>query len=158
MKNVLRIVTFLVISVLFSACKGTPASISKRQQTAEQQMTLISQAIVSGNLDSVWIIARQSKDATYYVYSDEGLVFWSDNSLAINDISLKAFETWYEQQVDNALCLFRWAKVGDYRLLAVLPIKWQNFDKKILADSFSFRALEDNDATTSLWQSSRLRA
>lgn len=144
--------------MLLVACQKHTSLIS-RQQNAERQIERISQVIASHHLDSLRDITRQTEDIYFYIYHDDDLVFWSENSLTIRQVTHKAADEWFEQTVENAKGLFRWTEIEDYSLLTALPVEWEIKNKDILHDSFSFHALQDNEeSVTSLWDVSRLRA
>ena len=159
MKNVIQIVLFWGIISLFSACQPPASTLSVRQERAEQQLSLLAEAIRSGNMDSVWLISQDNPAASYYVYGQHRWVFWSDNSIALRPFEVSQTDKWIEVDFDNARCLCRWMVVEGYQILAVIPVEWHIHDFNSISDSFSFRALQESDSSpTSWWQASRLRA
>jgi len=76
------------------------------------------------SLDSVRRVAETNKDFLFFVFNQYQMVYWSDSWLSGKEISFRRGEQWYYQHFDNAHCLCRWKSAGNYRLLTVIPIKY----------------------------------
>ena len=76
------------------------------------------------SLDSVRHITEKHSEFLFFVFNQHQMVYWSDSWLSGKDVSFRRGEQWYYQHFDNAHCLCRWKSAGSYKLLTVIPIKY----------------------------------
>lgn len=84
----------------------------------------LAQALDSSNIDSIWKITEQEKDVLFYIYNRQGMVYWSQNWLAASHIYFSRYDTWEYNEFENAHAICRWSAAGLYKILMVIPIKY----------------------------------
>ncbi|MCQ2347099.1 MAG: HAMP domain-containing histidine kinase [Paludibacteraceae bacterium] len=117
--------------MLFTSCGGVEQQASRvcrtllqRQLYAEIQMDKVSQALLAHDVDSLWVLTQQNDGILYYVFGQDGLLYWSDNWLSADYVELFAYDKWQYVRFDNAHAVCRWKDVGAVNLLVVIPIKY----------------------------------
>ena len=123
-------ICFLPLVAFLFACNPQKRVATEMQQTlhqqivyAEKQTDKLIEYINHESIDSLQTLTRNSGNALFYVFDRRGMVFWSDNWLAAQEIRLLNYDQWYYQHFDNAHCVCHWRKVGQYNVLTVIPIK-----------------------------------
>ena len=138
--NIMRInwfkntTTLLVLLCLctFNACNTKKLDTKKIQQDVLQQENKankilhdISQILQSNNPDSVIGYAhRKETELPFYIFNQNELVFWNDNRIVIQQISLYTEGKWFYQKFENSHCICRWNQINQYKLLTIIPIKY----------------------------------
>ena len=84
----------------------------------------LAQALDENSIDSVWNITSQEKDVLFYIYNNQGMVYWSRNWLAATHIYFSRYDTWEYYQFQNAHAICRWSAAGLYKILTVIPVKY----------------------------------
>ena len=84
----------------------------------------LAQALDSNSIDSIWKITEQEKDVLFYIYNRQGMVYWSQNWLAASHIYFSRYDTWEYTEFENAHAICRWSAAGLYKILMVIPIKY----------------------------------
>ena len=84
----------------------------------------LAQALDSNSVDSIWKITEQEKDVLFYIYNRQGMVYWSQNWLAASHIYFSRYDTWEYYEFENAHAVCRWTAAGLYKILMVIPIKY----------------------------------
>jgi len=144
-KTVIHIVSLLLLTLLVVSCKS-----DLRHQTTALEKTLhqqerlamdvtneLSHALQGKSLDSVRIIARQHPQLLFYVFDRHGLVYWSDNWLSMQQFYINTFDRWELYYCENAQVLGRWTRAEDYRIFAVIPLKYNySFENQQLKNVF----------------------
>ncbi|MBR7154979.1 MAG: hypothetical protein IKD12_06740, partial [Paludibacteraceae bacterium] len=109
MQKVIRNILFVLVVLLFAACKSGDASsleqkrLAERQAQAEQQTAALCEALQhNASLDSIRLIAERNEDVLFYVFDARQMVYWSSNRLASDAIYLTAYDTWRDQTFSNA--------------------------------------------------------
>lgn len=136
MKKLLKIVGFVVsfgvLSVLFSACHSLSHDGSLVQQMLHRQQaevtTLLAQlqpVLETGQLDSLLHLSHLHPDIAFYVYDDRDLLFWSNNWLVANGLYRIRYDEWWLGRFDNAVGVGRWTKCGDYSVCTIIPLKFR---------------------------------
>lgn len=84
----------------------------------------LAQALDSNNIDTIWKITEQEQDVLFYIYNRQGMVYWSQNWLAASHIYFSRYDTWEYNEFENAHAICRWSAAGLYKILMVIPIKY----------------------------------
>ena len=153
MQKVIRNILFVLVVLLFAACKSGDASsleqkrLAERQAQAEQQTAALCEALQhNASLDSIRLIAERNEDVLFYVFDARQMVYWSSNRLASDAIYLTAYDTWRDQTFSNAQTKVRWTKAGIYNVLTVVPMAYTELQdytdiSTVASQTFSFRRL-----------------
>lgn len=139
MKKYFKIVLFLLLLLQVSCSQEH--RIRRLEQRAERELAALSSAIVTGNLDSIWLVARQSDDIHYLIFREGKPVFWSDNTLTSPMIVIPNYDRWYDYDFSNAMCRCRWTQIGDYKVETIIPVTWHVKEKESIEQSFSYHPL-----------------
>ena len=147
MKRWLKNIFFLALVVLLAACQSKEENrIEALKAEAERQSAVLCEALLhNASLDSIRAIA-EGKNALFYVFDAQQMVYWSSNRLASDDIYLFTYDTWRERAFRNAKGLVRWTKAGMYNVLTVIPIQYTELEDftdihTVASQTFSFREL-----------------
>lgn len=126
--------------------------LAARQESAQKRTAELCEALERGaSLDTIRMIAEADEDVLFYVFDTRKLVYWSSNRLSSEQVFLRSYDTWREQEFSNARVMTRWTKAGMYNVLTVLPESYtqlQDYTEvyTVAAQTFSFRQLlEKND-------------
>ncbi len=96
-----------------------------QQTLAEQQTTALAHYLQRGaDFDSVQVLTQSHDNLQFYIFDSRRLVYWSDNTLASDDVFLQAYDTWQYYRFRNAHAIGRWTKAGNYNILTLIPIKY----------------------------------
>ena len=149
MKKLFKILLFL--SLLLTVSCSKEQRIHRAERRAEAELKELQSALLSSNTDSVWLISRRSPDIHYFVFQDNQAVFWSDNSLTTNIMTIPKYDAWFEFDFSNAYCHCYWTWAGEYRVAAIIPTEWHITNARDgIAQSFSYQPLlQDMDKTKS---------
>jgi signal transduction histidine kinase len=138
----------LLMAALLAACNPTSEKrVAARQAAAEKRTAELCAALERGTtLDTIRMIAEQSDEVLFYVFDARKMVYWSSNRLAADEVFLRSYDTWREQDFANAHVLTRWTKAGMYNVLTVVPVSYtqlQDYTEiyTVAAQTFSFRQL-----------------
>ena len=136
------------MAALLAACNPTSEKrVAARQAAAEKRTAELCAALERGTtLDTIRMIAEQSDEVLFYVFDARKMVYWSSNRLAADEVFLRSYDTWREQDFANAHVLTRWTKAGMYNVLTVVPVSYtqlQDYTEiyTMAAQTFSFRQL-----------------
>lgn len=89
------------------------------------------------SLDSVRTVASQGEGVLFYVFDRKGLVFWSDNWLAAQHVTLTHYDVWDLYRFDNAYAVGRWTRADAHNIFTVIPIKYAyEFENQQLHNTF----------------------
>ena len=148
-----------VAAILFCCCGASGVNVSRFQNMLYGQMQEATEATarVCGMLerealDSLYMLVsdenRKTGNIVFYIFDGSGPVFWSDNSLSVNAISQSDYPKWYYRRFNNAHTICRVTPMGDYSVLAIIPIKYAfPFENEWLHNDFlpPFECGEDWD-------------
>ena len=136
------------MAALLAACNPTSEKrVAARQAAAEKRTAELCAALERGTtLDTIRMIAEQSDEVLFYVFDARKMVYWSSNRLAADEVFLRSYDAWREQDFANAHVLTRWTKAGMYNVLTVVPVSYtqlQDYTEiyTMAAQTFSFRQL-----------------
>ena len=136
MKKVFKIGIFLVFSMLISCSEEY--AVHRKERSAEQELDKLESAILTHNLDSVWLITRKSSDIHYIVFYEGKIVYWSNNSLTAPNIYAPRAGGWFDYDFSNARCRCLWRTIGDYEVEVIIPIEWHIKAREEISQSFSY--------------------
>lgn len=157
MKKVFKIGLFLLFAMLIS-CSGEQ-SLRHKERRAESELKQLESAILSNNIDSVWLITRESEDIHYLVFYEGEIVFWSNNTLTTPNIYAPRAGGWSDCDFSNARCRCLWRRIGVYEVEAIIPVEWDIKAQEEISQSFSYLPmLSDEASAESGFFSSRTRA
>ena len=97
--------------------------LNKKEALAAKTLIQLQQIIVHSSVDSLAHFPFAANDISYYVFENDELVFWSDNSLDITNISLPDSTDWHFVQLPNAQCVSRLLTFENIKILALIAIK-----------------------------------
>ncbi|MFZ4724832.1 MAG: sensor histidine kinase [Paludibacter sp.] len=97
--------------------------LNKKEALAAKTLIQLQQIIVHSYVDSLAHFPFAGNDISYYVFENDELVFWSDNSLDITNISLPDSTDWHFVQLPNAQCVSRLLTFENIKILALITIK-----------------------------------
>lgn len=126
----------LLFSTLLALCMTSCASPERqverfsKQLTARQAVALlytaeVERALQSESFDSVRVATQNTDGILFYIFSPEGMVYWSDNWLSGQGVMYPKYDRWFYYHFENAECVCRWTKSGDhYNILTIIPVKY----------------------------------
>ena len=145
MKKVVQILLFFLILAGVS-CTNQEQKTRKIELRAEKELQELSAAVLANNMDSVWLVSRQSSDIHYLIFYNGHVVFWSDNSLTSPNIYSPREGGWHDFDFSNTRCRVRWQKVGDFVVEAIIPLEWNIDAKEEIEESFSYQPLTSSSS------------
>lgn len=95
----------------------------EKQVQADNTLQSLKNILTHTSSDSLINYPFPKNDITYYVFENNKLSFWSDNNLAINNISLSDSTNWQYIQLPNAHCISRVLTIESKKIVAVVSIK-----------------------------------
>lgn len=96
-----------------------------QQETAEHETAKLAQYLQRGvDFDSVRTLAQSNTPIQFYIFDSRQLVYWSDNTLAANDVLLHSYDNWQYYRFQNAHAIGRWSQAGEYNILTLIPVKY----------------------------------
>lgn len=134
----------LLLVAAMVSCKSFDRDASRFQQTLIKQQELaltttysIAEALINQRFDSLHVYASQTPAIAYYVFSRTGMVYWSNNWLAADDVWMTGYNRWAVQRFSNAVAVSRWTKAGEWNILTVIPLKYDYpFENEQLKNEF----------------------
>ena len=139
MKKYFKILLFLLFLLPISCTQE--ARLHRLEQRAEKELVDLESAILSGNLDSIWLVTRKSDNIHYLIFREGKPVFWSDNSLTSPLVVIPSYDHWYDYDFSNAMCRCRWSQIGEYKVETIIPFEWHVQAKESIEQSFSYQPL-----------------
>ena len=140
-----------MLAVLLASCGSREQKrIAAQQESAQQRTAELCAALERGaSLDTIRMIAEVNDEVLFYVFDARKMVYWSSNRLTADEVFLRSYDTWREQDFANAHVMTRWTKAGIYNVLTVVPIVYtplQDYTEvyTVAAQTFSFRQLLEN--------------
>ncbi len=140
MKKVTQILFFLLL-LLTASCSRQEYKIHHKETRAEHELQDLRKAILSDNMDSIWVVTHHSSDIHYLIFFEGVVVYWSDNSLTTQDIYVPVYDKWHDFDFSNARCRVLWQKIGDYDVEAIIPLEWHINANEEISQSFSYQPL-----------------
>lgn len=133
-----------LLLLCFSGCRnvnsvgeGVQKTWLLQEREAMLQTEHLSEILEGNSFDSIWNLTQKDANIMFYVFNQRGMVYWSENWLAGQDVRLLVYDRWYYKKFDNAHCVCRWTRSGMYNILTVLPIKYAySLDNKDLRNDF----------------------
>lgn len=145
---------WLFLLLLLTACHPGH-DLLRTEKRAEKQLEQLKELVARLDEDGIRNLTLQEQEIYYFLFENRQLVYWSDKQLTTRDLRRFSYDKWEETAFDNARCMCRWTHVGNYEILAAIPIAWNTIDRDALEQSFSYQPLLNTDETW--WQSSRTR-
>lgn len=98
--------------------------INLKENTADHKIQEIKSILLHNTFDSLKQLTFKEKDLSFYVFSDNLPVFWSDNHIDYTyDIQQLPAENWQYKELNNAYCLIKNSEYEDYKIVAIIFIK-----------------------------------
>lgn len=95
----------------------------QKETIAEKTLEELKQIIIHSSVDSLIFLPIANNDISYYVFSNDALIFWSDNHLDISNISIKETSDWHFIQLPNAYCVSSQVSLDSIRIVALINVK-----------------------------------
>ena len=112
--------------------------LNSKEAEAESIVEELKNIIIHSSVDSLSQFTFTNNDISYYVFSKNQLLFWSDNSLEISKNILSVSSSWQFVQLPNAYCLSRTFKFESTRILALIKLKNNySYENDELVNSFA---------------------
>ena len=131
MKNRIFSILLPLLLLLLSACNSPERSVSHfqkqlnaRQATALRYCDEVERALCSNSFDSVRIATQNTDGILFYIFSREGMVYWSDNWLSGQGILYPKYDRWFYYRFENAETVCRRRESGEYKKHTIIPIKY----------------------------------
>ena len=100
------------------------SDLARQENHALELSEQLAQALDGNSIDSIWSITAKEKDVLFYIYNHQDMVYWSQNWLAASHIYFSRYDTWEYCEFQNAHAVCRWTAAGLYKILMVIPIKY----------------------------------
>ena len=147
MRKIRQYIAFvaLVAALVLQSCSWSEHRLQKRQQYAEKRTEALCEALEDhAPLDTIRAIAEKDEDVFFYIFDKQGMVYWSSNRLAADEVMLNRYDKWEDMSFSNAEASARWTKAGMYNVLTVLPTHYTELRQfndidSIASKTFSFR-------------------
>ena len=149
----------VLVGLCLSACRSHSSTTEERLAQADRQLTELEQCLQRTLLlDSIQPITTRTEGVYFYIFSDGEMVYWSDNRLNVDSVQRPVSDRWIETEFRNAKGWCRWHRMGNWGILAAVPVEWNKVDDQTLSQSFSYRPLmERKEAEQNRWTQARLR-
>ncbi len=109
-----------------------------KENEAESKVEELKNIIIHSSVDSLSHYTFENDAISYYVFSKNQLVFWSDNSVEISKNTVSKSSSWEYLQLPNAYCLSKSFKVESSTILAIIKLKNNHsYENDELENSFS---------------------
>ena len=144
MKNRVFSVILPILLLFLSACSSPERSVSRfqkqlnaRQATALRYCEDVVRALGSNSFDSVRVATQNTDGILFYIFSSEGMVYWSDNWLSGQGIMYPKYDRWFYYHFENAETVCRWRECGEYKILTIIPVKYAyTLENELLHNTF----------------------
>ncbi len=97
--------------------------LNSKENEADEHLKKIYDIIVHASVDSLNHIKFNESDISYYVFSKNEMIFWSDNNLKLNSNLFSKSSNWQLVQLPNAYCLSKTIFVDSTSILALIKLK-----------------------------------
>ncbi len=121
----------MFFALFLVACNDLEHSAARLQCELRQQedravvlSEQLAQMLDGNSIDSLRLITSNEPNILFYIYNRQGMVYWSDNWLAASHIYFSRYDTWEYCEFQNAHAICRWSAAGLYKILMVIPIKY----------------------------------
>ncbi len=112
--------------------------INKLENIAESTSEKLKNIIIHSSVDSLGKFNFEDNGIYYFVFNNNNLVFWSDNSVEINSSFMSRKSVWQPMQLPNAFGLIRTKRFDSYRILSFIKIKNNySYENEELVNSFT---------------------
>lgn len=139
-----KLIYLLCWLMLLTGCHSPEQDSRRLQQTLQKEQLramaltdLLSNGLHGNSFDSIRLITQDEPSILFYVFDRNGMVYWSDNWLAGDEVFIHKYDAWYYQRFSNAHCVCRWTYTAPYNILTVIPIRYAYpFENKQLRNSY----------------------
>jgi len=114
-----------------SACQDMEHSVARfqKQLDGREKLALVHtdnlvKAIESQSFDSIRAVTRETDGILFYVFDQNGMVYWSDNWLSGQGVMYPKYDKWFFYHFENAECVCRWTLAGGFNVLTIIPLKY----------------------------------
>ncbi|MCQ2341696.1 MAG: ATP-binding protein [Paludibacteraceae bacterium] len=145
------------IFLFLAACGQSKQPLDALQNEADQQAEQILALVANGQVDSIRQFVHQDGDIVHIIFNDHEALFWSSNSLNIGRLPQVVFDEWHTCEFDNASAIVKWYRMGQYKLMTVIPTEWHIQGLDEIEHSFSYQSVREAQQRTSLWQTLQFR-
>ena len=112
--------------------------LNSKEDAAESTVEKLKSILIHSSVDSLSHFPFENDDISYYVFSKNQLLFWSDNSLEITRNTVSTSSSWQFVQLPNAYCLSKTFKFESTRILALIKLKNNySYENEELTNSFA---------------------
>lgn len=144
MKRYLLYLTFFLSTLLLTGCHSLDSRIARFQKQLSQREQLalrytgdVVHALASESMDSVRRATASTDGILFYIFSQDGMVYWSDNWLAGQGVMYPKYDRWFFYHFENAECVCRWTLAGTYNVLTIIPVKYAySFENQQLRNTY----------------------
>lgn len=128
-----RYLIYLIFPLFFAlnGCADFNSSVArfqkqldKREQVAMRHTEAVEHAITTNSMDSIRLAATNTDGILFYIFSQNSMVYWSDNWLAGQGVMYPRYDRWFFYHFENAECVCRWTKVEQFNILTIVPVKY----------------------------------
>ena len=106
------------------SAKRLQCDLDRQEDRALVLADQLAQALDGNSFDSIWSITANEQDVLFYIYNHQDMVYWSQNWLAATHIYFSRYDTWEYCEFQNAHAVCRWTAAGLYKILMVIPVKY----------------------------------
>lgn len=129
MKHKLLYLLFFALALV--SCRDFNSSVARfqkqlaqREQLALRYTERVEHALATEQMDSVRLATADTEGILFYIFSSGGMVYWSDNWLAGQGVMYPKYDRWFFYHFENAECVCRWTRAGNYQILTIIPVKY----------------------------------
>lgn len=116
-----------------------------KQELATKTLEKIKDILIHSSLDSVTHSAFPDNEITYYLFSENQLVFWSENHIDTENFYPTSEFDWEYSLLPNAHCIAKCIRVDNYYILALITIKYNYpYQNETLKNTFA-KGFSTND-------------
>ncbi len=114
------------------------AELRKKEKTADQTLNQLAQIINYNSVDSVIHYDFPDNDVYYFIFEQNGLIFWSDNHIEPTEIITSDSIKWQYNKLSNAHCIVKSKKKDSKLLVAVVLLKYNYpYENKDLINNYA---------------------
>jgi len=109
-----------------------------KQEYATKTLEKIKDILIHSSLDSITHTTFPDNEITYYLFSENQLVFWSVNHIVTENFYPTSEFDWEYSFHPNAHCIAKCIRVDNYYILALITVKYNYpYQNKTLKNNFA---------------------
>ena len=131
-RQLVRCVCLCALVAVMSSCnrlawqgRRLQRDMVKEERFAMEKTHAVMRALENNNIDSLHLLAHQDDNVMFFIYKGDEVFYWSHAWINSSGVPYKrVFDRWIFREWNNAYGLCRRTQMGEYRVLTIIPIKY----------------------------------